>query len=100
MHRFQALCLPGEMVGAAEGRVEAAPEPALGLACGSPVGRRFLLDMRVIRVSLRASGKSMCMKERSMGELCVVEFVVCMKSWLGQGDQWALLPVSSQTRQL
>lgn len=35
MHRFQALCLPGEMVGAAEGRVEAAPEPALGLAYGS-----------------------------------------------------------------
>ena len=56
--------------------------------------------LKVIRVLLRATGYCMCTKKRSMGELCVVEAVVCMASWLGQGDQRALLPVPSQTVQL
>lgn len=59
-----------------------------------------MLGAQAIRVSLKASGKSMCTKERSKGVLCVAEFVVCMASRLGQGDQRALLLVSSQTVQL
>lgn len=53
--------LPGEMASAAEGSVKSSLQISLGLS--------------VIRVSLRASGKFVCTKEKSMGEGCVVGFV-------------------------
>jgi len=65
--RSQALCLPGEMVGAADGSAKAAPEPALSPACRSAAGGRFLPKVWVMRLSLSPSGKSTCTKERAPG---------------------------------
>lgn len=62
--KFWAFCLPGGMVGAAEGHIEAPPEPALSPAGGSPVGGRSLVEVWVMRVSLQASGKIMYARER------------------------------------
>lgn len=74
-----------------------APEPALHPAWGSPVGGMFLLGVWAIQVSLSPSGKNMRTRQRSMGELCVMEFLVCMASRLAEENQRTLLPVSCQT---